>query len=161
MKTPPALPISIRHWVHQDIRSMVGIDQACFGKSAWSSGEFQKCFDNYFTAGLIAEAQFNKHVFGGPVYRIVGFVIYEFRGSVLKMTNLAISPPYQRKKIGTLIINQLKAFLAKNAAKKLRANIIETNLPAHLFFRSQGFKARFLPRHYGEDAAYCFEFPAK
>lgn len=101
----------------------------------------------------------------GGIYRqdkkINGFIIYEFRRKSVYLWNLAVHPDHRRQGIGASLVNKL----VRNASS-LRDRIIieirETNLPAQLFLRKQGFKAtKILKNFYDETPEDAYKMELK
>ncbi len=84
-------------------------------------------------------------------------MFYELHKSKIHILNFAVSPFYRRTGIGAQMVAKLKSKLSSHAKTRITLEVRETNLPAQLFFASQGFKAdsRILRNYYedsGEDA---------
>jgi len=74
----------------------------------------------------------------------------------LRLINFAVSPDNQRREIGKAMIDRLVDKLHQQRRKEMVLEVRETNLPAQLFFKEQGFEATRVLRNYyddtGEDA---------
>jgi len=93
--------------------------------------------------------------------RIVGFMIYELHKSKLRIINFAVHPNYRRNGVGVQMIARLADKLSQQRRQEITLEVRETNLPAQLFFRSQGFRAvNVLREHYTDTAedAYVMQF---
>ena len=90
--------------------------------------------------------------------KTIGYMIYELYKKEIFLLNFAVIPERQRSGIGTEIMNNLISKLGvgiRCRRTKISLRVRETNLPAQLFFRKMGFRAKKVIRnHYenGEDA---------
>ena len=84
--------------------------------------------------------------------KVVGFMIYELHKSKLHILNFAVSPMFRRLGVGGQMIAKLVSKLSSHRRTKITLEVRETNLPAQLFFRAQGFKAMRVLRAYFEDS---------
>lgn len=141
--------ISIRWLIKRDMEEVLAIEQACF-HTPWSEDNFIMALRSRNTIGMIAESS----------EKVLGFVIYDLLKEKLQLLNFAVAPQYHRCKVGTQLVDKLKLKLSPVFRKKIYLATRESNLPAQLFFKSQGFRAyKVLDNYYDNDeAAYCFKF---
>lgn len=83
--------------------------------------------------------------------QLVGYMFYELQAARLDILNFAVDPDYRRHGIGKQMILRLKDKLSQQRRHEITLDIRETNLDGQLFFRSQGFKARYVVRNQYED----------
>jgi len=90
----------------------------------------------------------------------LGFVVYQVRGDVIEILNLAVDAPWRQKGCGTGFVDDLKELLERGRRKRLFVRVCEINLRSHLFFQSCGFRAIQVERRFFEDGtdAYLMEF---
>lgn len=72
----------------------------------------------------------------------------------------AVSRSEQRTGVGTAMINRLKGKLSRDRRNRIVFEVRESNIPAQLFFKSQGFHAiEVLKGHYEDcnEDAYRFQ----
>lgn len=71
---------------------------------------------------------------------VAGFIVYSLKmRTCIEILNIAVAPEFRRQKIGTQLIDKLQRKLCWGKRSSLRLNVRETNLPAQLFFRENGF----------------------
>lgn len=88
-------------------------------------------------------------------------MIYELHKTTLHILNLAVPPAHRRQGVGTQMIERLKSKLSEHRRTRLHMELRETNLPAQLFLRSQGFRAGRVLRNFYEDSgedAFLFSY---
>ena len=79
-------------------------------------------------------------------------MIYELHKSKLHILNFAVSPSFRRLGVGGQMVAKLVSKLSSHRRTKITLEVRETNLPAQLFFRAQGFRAVRVLRAYYEDS---------
>jgi ribosomal-protein-alanine N-acetyltransferase len=83
---------------------------------------------------------------------VVGYMIYELHTRFLDL--LSFATRYRRRGIGRQMIDKLKSKLTSQRRSQIRTIVRETNLPAQLFFKANGFLAtEVLKNHYNEDTS--------
>ena len=140
----------IRWLIRRDMDAVLAIEKACF-EFAWTEEDFLCCLRQRNCIGMVAER-------GGLV---VGFMLYELHRTMLRIMNFAVEPHFHREGIGSAMVARLIDKLSQQRRRTIEAMTRETNLPAQLFFRSQGFRAVEVVRGYYDDTdedAYQFEF---
>jgi ribosomal-protein-alanine N-acetyltransferase len=128
--------------IRRDMAEVLEIEQQSFD-FAWTEEDFLCCLRQRNCIGMVAEHQ----------ERIVGFMIYELLKSQLHVLNFAVAPWARRNGIGSQMIEKLVHKLTQQRRNEIRLEVREGNLPAQLFFRSQGFAATNVLRGYYEDTA--------
>ena len=106
------------------------IERACF-KFVWTEEDFLCCLAQRNCRGIVAEHNDS----------IAGFMVYEFDKIKLRIINFAVRPVYQRQGAGAEMIERLKSKLSQQHLNEICLEVRESNLPAQLFFREQGFVA--------------------
>lgn len=144
----------VRTMVRADLPSVVWIEkESC--DYHWSEKDFISTLRQRKTIGLTAKFE----------EEVVGFLIYEFHKTHFKILNLAVSPNFRRKGVGTAMISKLKAKLNNGGDKtRLKLEVRESNLEAQLFCRALGFRAVNVQRHRYTDvdeSAYIFVYRNK
>ena len=93
--------------------------------------------------------------------RVVGFMIYELQKTRIHVLNFAVVGEFQRRGVGSQMIAKLTAKLSLQRRNRILLSVRETNLPAQLFFRENGFRAVSVLRSYYADTpedAYMMQF---
>lgn len=134
--------VQIRWMIRRDMAEVLEIERQSF-EFAWTEEDFLCCLRQRNCIGMVAESQ----------NRIVGFMIYELLKSQLHVLNFAVAEWTRRQGVGQQMVEKLAGKLAQQRRQEIRLEIREGNLPAQLFFRSQGFCATNVLRNYYEDTA--------
>src|SRR5258707_6639784 len=83
---------------------------------------------------------------------VVGFMFYGLHKQKLHTPNFAVHPQYRRYGVGGQMVSKVISKLASHRRTRITLEVRETNLPAQLFFRAQGFKAVRVLRAFYEDS---------
>jgi ribosomal-protein-alanine N-acetyltransferase len=134
------LRVHIRWMIRRDMPEVLRTEQESF-EQPWTEDNFLHCLRQRNCIGMVAEQ--------GD--RIVGYMIYELHKSKLHIVNLAVHPAARRVGVGGQMVAKLVSKLSSHRRTKITLEIRETNLPAQLFFRGQGFLANRVLRGYYED----------
>lgn len=133
--------VHIRWMIRRDMPEVLQIERESF-EFSWTEEDFLRCLRQRNCIGMVAEQG----------EKVVGFMIYELHKSKLHILNFAVSPAYRRTGIGSQMVAKLISKLSSHRRTRITLEVRETNLPAQLFFRSQGFKAMRVLRSYYEDS---------
>ena len=137
--------VHIRWMIRRDMPEVLTIEHASF-EYPWCEEEFLRVLRQRNCIGMVAE-------YGE---RVVGFMIYELHKAKLQVLNFAVAPEFRRQGVGHQMVAKLVGKLSSHRRTRIALSVRETNLPAQLFFRIQGFRAMEVVReHYqdtGEDA---------
>jgi ribosomal-protein-alanine N-acetyltransferase len=106
----------------------------------WSEGDFIRCLKQRNCVGKVA-------VLEG---RVLGYVVYEYLKSSVHLLNIAVDAECRGGVVGTQMIAELTDKLRGNRTR-IVAEVRETNLPAQLFFRANGFRAVAVLRGFYDD----------
>jgi N-acetylglutamate synthase-like GNAT family acetyltransferase len=131
------------------------IDQLCNGARALTEGEY---------LSRLAELKTTGFVLLSPNESVAGFVMYELRSTYILLLNLAVHPDSQRKGVGTLIVEDLKAKLTPEKYKFIVALLRDDAPTAHLFLKAMGFTATEVVHDAffdGEADGYVFKFASQ
>lgn len=134
------LKVQIRWLIRRDMQEVLEIEKACF-EFVWTEEDFLCCLRQRNCIGMVAEHD----------HKIVGFMIYELHKMKLRIVNFAVAPSAQHKGVGSQMINRLVEKLSQQRRKEIALEIRETNLPAQLFFKQQGFRAVHVLRSHYDD----------
>ena len=133
--------VHIRWMIRRDMPEVLQTEQESFEYS-WTEEDFLRCLRQRNCIGMVAEQG----------ERVVGFMIYELHKAKLHILNFAVHPQYRRVGVGAQMVAKLISKLSSHRRTRITLEVRETNLPAQLFFRSQGFKAVRVLRGFYEDS---------
>ncbi len=88
---------------------------------------------------------------------VVGFMIYELHKNRLNLVSLGVDPNYGRRGIGSEMVSKLTSKLSPDRRNRITCCVSDSNLDAHLFLRSLGFKATRVLRGVGCDGSDEYE----
>jgi ribosomal-protein-alanine N-acetyltransferase len=77
---------------------------------------------------------------------IVGFMVYQLAKRHITLLNMAVTPARRRMGVGSQMIDRLWKKLSPHRRSRLIYEARESNLPAQLFLRSQGFRCNVVNR---------------
>lgn len=148
------LPVQVRWMIRKDLDRVLLIENGSF-EFPWTEEDFRSCLRQRNCIAMVAEDRNDM---------IVGFVVYELLKDTIHILNLAADPRYRREDVGTAIIDRMIAKLSQQRRTEIIVEVRETNLTAHLFFRSQGFVATQVIRTYYDDCdddayQFCYSLP--
>lgn len=144
------LRVHIRWMIRRDMPEVLRTEQASF-EQPWTEENFLHCLRQRNCIGMVAEH--------GD--QIVGYMIYELHKTKLHIVNLAVHPSARRMGVGSQMVAKLISKLSSHRRTRITLEVRETNLPAQLFFRCQGFLAKRVLRCYYEDTgedAYLMQY---
>ena len=133
--------VHIRWMIRRDMPEVLQTEQESFEYS-WTEEDFLRCLRQRNCIGMVAEQG----------ERVVGFMIYELHKARLHILNFAVHPQYRRVGVGAQMVAKLISKLSSHRRTRITLEVRETNLPAQLFFRAQGFKAVRVLRGFYEDS---------
>lgn len=140
----------VRWYIRRDLDDYIKIEKESY-PYPWSEKDFIRCLMSSKISAFTAEYR----------EKVIGFLIFEMRKKYLNIINLAVHPDFQRQGVATELMKNLKTRLM-NERNKLKAEVADYNLDAHLFFKSQEFKAvKIIPKFYDGVDAYKFVYSCK
>jgi ribosomal-protein-alanine N-acetyltransferase len=145
--------VHIRWMIRRDMPEVLGIEGEGF-EYPWLEDDFIRCLRQRNCIGMVAE--YND--------RVVGFMIYELQKSRIHVLNFAVAAEFRRMGVGSQMIAKLIAKLSPQRRSRVILAIRETNLPAQLFFRENGFRAVSVLHSYYADTpedAYMMQYRYK
>mgnify|MGYP000947739124 CR=1 FL=1 len=122
--------VQVRWMIRRDMPEVLGIEEEGF-EFPWLDSDFIRCLRQRNCIGMVAEHD----------DRVVGFMIYELHKSRIHVLNFAVASDYRRRGVGSQMIAKLMAKLSPQRRSRIVLEVRETNLPAQLFFRENGFRA--------------------
>lgn len=132
--------VHIRWMIRRDMPEVLAIERESF-EFAWSEEDFIRCLRQRNCIGMVAEHD----------ERVVGFMIYELTKSRIQVLNFAVAAAYRRRGVGSQMLAKLIGKLSAQRRTRIALEVRETNLPAQLFFRANGFRAVSVLRNFYED----------
>jgi ribosomal-protein-alanine N-acetyltransferase len=142
--------VHIRWMIRRDMPEVLQTEQESF-EFSWTEEDFLRCLRQRNCIGMVAEQG----------ERVVGFMIYELHKAKLHILNFAVHPLCRRGGVGSQMVAKLISKLSSHRRTRITLEVRETNLPAQLFFRSQGFKGVKVLRAFYEDSgedAYLMQY---
>lgn len=133
-------PIHIRWMIRRDMPEVSAIEEKSFD-FPWSEEEFIRCLRQRNCVGMVAERD----------DKVVGFMIYELHKNRLHLLNFAVDPAYRREGVGSAMLEKLTSKLSHKRRHKITLETRESNLPAQLFLKKNGFRAISVLRDFYED----------
>ena len=119
----------VRWVIGRDLPKILGIEQESF-ENPWREDDFIRRLECRNCIGIVAEA--NDH--------IAGYMIYERNKGRIDLLNLAVDPKFRRGGVGKELVAHLIAKLSPLRHSRLSVSVRDSNLSAHLFFKSLGFR---------------------
>jgi ribosomal-protein-alanine N-acetyltransferase len=142
--------VHIRWMIRRDMPEVLAIEHASH-EFPWCEEEFLRVLRQRNCIGMVAEH--------GD--RVVGFMIYELHKVKLHVLNFAVHPEYRRQGVGHQMVAKLVGKLSGHRRTRIVLHVRETNLPAQLFYRVEGFRASEVVRGFYEDTgedAYLMQY---
>ncbi len=142
--------VHIRWMIRRDMPEALDIEAESF-EFPWLEEDFIRCLRQRNCIGMVAEHD----------DRVVGFMIYELNKTRLHILNFAVAPECRRGGVGSQMLAKLIGKLSAQRRSRIVLEVRETNLPAQLFFRDNGFRAVSVLRAYYEDTpedAYLMQY---
>lgn len=124
-------------WLYppSDLEDCVRIENESFLEYQWSKKDFQTTLEEKNVIGYAADVDFE----------VRGFLIYKFTKVQVDILNFAVDPLFRRRGIATKLFEWLMMKFDGNGKRDVINCIVhEKNLPAQIFLRKQGFKARII-----------------
>ncbi len=122
--------VHIRWMIRRDMPEVLAIEAESF-EFPWLDDDFIHSLRQRNCIGMVAEYE----------DRVVGFMIYELHKARIHVLNLAVADDFRRCGVGSQMIAKLTAKLSSQHRSRIILEVRETNLPAQLFFRENGFRA--------------------
>jgi [ribosomal protein S18]-alanine N-acetyltransferase len=119
----------IRWVIGRDLPEILGIEHESF-EFPWRKEDFIRLLERRNCIGIVAEA--NDH--------IAGYMLYECNKGRIDLLNLAVDPKFRRAGVGKELMAKLIAKLSHSRHPLLSVSVRDSNLSAHLFFKSLGFR---------------------
>ncbi len=132
------MDVNIRWMIRRDLPEVINIENKCFKEFPWSEEDFLGISRMRNSIGMVCEDKASE--------KILGFIIYELDKESMTIKSMAVDPEFQRKKIGSTIIEKMKDKMSSQRRTLLNALVAESNLTAQLFFSKNGFQCKKIVR---------------
>lgn len=145
------IDVHIRWMIRRDMPEVLQIEQASF-EFPWDEDDFVYCLRQKNHIAMVAENNNDE---------IVGFMIYELHKTRLHLLDFAVHPAWRRRRVGTAMICKMTGKLSQQQRVRITVEVRESNVPAQLFFRNQGFRAVSVLRNFYDDTpedAYLMQY---
>ena len=137
----------VRWMTRADMAQVEAIEEECFQWDAWTPQDFTEQLRIRNVIGMVCERD----------ECVAGYVIYALFKDRIEVWNFAVHPDFQRRGVGTALLNKLKGKTRPDRRSRLIFDVREENVGGHLFLRAGGFKCEGSVKFY-EDA--CGQVPA-
>lgn len=145
-----APPVHIRWMIRRDMAEVLDVEQESF-EFPWCEDDFVRCLRQRNCIGMVSEWD----------DRVSGFMIYELQKTRLHLLNFAVGKQFRRRGVGSHMLAKLVGKLSPQRRTRIALEVRETNLPAQLFFRDNGFRAVSVLRDHYQDTtedAYIMQY---
>ncbi len=133
--------VRIRDVRSKDMQAILSIEYKCF-KDPYPLSLLNHLYATHPDGFLVAEAD----------GKILGYVIGVIRwGATGHILAVATDPPYQRRNIGSALMEHIISRLRANGAKLVRLEVRKSNAEAQQFYLKLGFREREEIPYYYED----------
>ena len=121
----------IRWMIRRDLPTVLAIERAAFGPTAWSETEFLQCLRIRNCIGMVAEDCRGE---------VVGFMVYCLHGDHLEVINFAVDAGHRRQGVGSQMADKLVSKLSGHRRTAVTLVTRESNLASKLFWKACGFR---------------------
>lgn len=133
--------IHVRWMIRRDMPQVIDIERRSF-EYPWNEDDYVHCLRHRNCIGMVAEAD-------GAL--VVGVFIYVLTATQIRVLNFAVHPEWRRIGVGLRMADKLKGKLQAGRRTRIVLEVRESNIPAQLFFASQGFRAVNVIRNFYHD----------
>lgn len=123
------IPVDVRLLIRRDMPEILDIENESF-RYPWAESDFILSLRQRTVVGKVAEYR----------EKVIGYIIFELNKKYLEVLNIAVHPDFRRQGVGSLLMKDLKNSLG-NERSRIKLVAADYNLDAHLFYKSQDFKA--------------------
>jgi len=142
--------VHIRWMIRRDMPEVLGIESESF-EFPWLEEDFIRCLKQRNCIGMVAEHD----------DRIVGFMIYELNKTRIHVLNFAVAADQRRRGVASQMAAKLIGKLCAQRRSRITLEVRESNTPAQLFFKENGFRAVSVLRDFYADTpedAYLMQY---
>lgn len=161
-RTARRLPVNAKVcWLQaRHMHDVLAIEDECFDHP-WGPDDFRNALKPQNHIGKVIELEHGK-----GNHEVAAFIVYELRKHAFEILNLAVPIRFRRRGLGSNLIESIKKQLRPDRRNGIEAIVRDSNLDAHLFFKANGFTARFYARNFYDaldppEDAYTFSYRLK
>lgn len=126
--------VEFRWMDRRDLFDVLSIERSSFS-DPWTEKEFINVLGKRDCVGHIAEILY------GNRKQTVGFVVYYLAKTEIEIASVAVAVEFRRRGFGRQIVEWIKSKLSHDRRPRMFSIVRESNLAAHLFFKSCGLRA--------------------
>jgi ribosomal protein S18 acetylase RimI-like enzyme len=153
-RKPKQRILHMRWMIESDLDAVLEIEKQGF-VDPWDENTFRQCLRIRSCIGMVM-------VYGNDV---VGYMVYERHKRHIDVLNIAVRNEYRRMCVGSAMLDKLKTKMSVERISSLSLMVIDENLEAHLWLRSNGFRCtevvRGLYADHPHQDVYKFMFEVK
>lgn len=128
-ETREALRTHIRWMIRRDLPEILEAEATL--TEPWNDQTYLDILRNRNVIGMVAEVG----------EKVVGSMVYELFKDRLHVLRFLVTPGWERRRVGTQLINKLKSKLSSQRRTQITADVPEDALGLQLFLRAQSFLA--------------------
>jgi ribosomal-protein-alanine N-acetyltransferase len=121
-------PVTIRAFGPGDVDAVLLIQSRCLETAQWSRADYVRIAQEG-VGGWVAQQ--------GP--GVLGFLVARAAADELEILNLGVLPPARRQGVGRLLLEAALHWGRVSGAARAFLEVRESNKPARLFYKAQGF----------------------
>jgi ribosomal-protein-alanine N-acetyltransferase len=138
--------VRIRWMVCRDLEEVLAIEKESFD-DPWFEADFIRVLRQRNCIGMVAQTE----------NEVVGFMVYELFINRIHLMNFSVKAECRRKGVGAQMVEKLISKLSTRRRMRIELEVVEGNLRAQLFFRSQGFRAVRILRDFYYDGQTAYD----
>jgi ribosomal protein S18 acetylase RimI-like enzyme len=152
-------PISLRWMIARDVPRVLAIDLAS-SPDPWREDQLiSLCRKrNCVQAVAVVHVAVAQDGRWQMCHETVGFMFYLLWPHTVEVVRLAVHPSWRRQGVASALVGALKGKLSTQRRQVLAMDVPDANLGAHLFLRSQGFRAISVLAQAGSEYLYRFVY---
>jgi ribosomal-protein-alanine N-acetyltransferase len=132
--------VAVRRFERRDLKRVVDIEQASFGKDAWPD----EWFVDYWKASP------EHFLVARQGRRIAGYSITRTNWRGAELESIAVDPRHRGRGVAQALLGATITGLRSQSTGSLRLMVSTANAPALRFYRQYGFvRTRLVKRYYG------------
>ncbi|MGX7700523.1 ribosomal protein S18-alanine N-acetyltransferase [Enterococcus mundtii] len=130
----------IRELTVEDVKALLSIEREVYlGELPWTKSAFISELTSPFMTLYLGIFD-REELFGFVGSRVLGLDCH--------LTNIAVSPSYQRQRVGTYLINEIETFARMNQCETMSLEVRISNQNAQRLYRKLGFQSRKVKKGY-------------
>jgi [ribosomal protein S18]-alanine N-acetyltransferase len=141
----------VRWMIRRDLPRVLEIEKQSF-EFPWMEDDFIRCLRRRSCIGMVAENEAGE---------AIGHMVYELHKHRLHLLNIAVHQDYRGRGVGYAMVDKLQGKLYIGGRNRILTEVRETNVPALLWLKRNGFKAISILRDFYDDTdddAYLMQY---